>query len=210
MSPQWALVLELDNLILNNYWRKFYTYKKIGWEDDPIHQYLGQKKNTMQIASFSTPFVNFAASSRRNRFYEIYNQLEMLDQDVPFDNSVEGIKKISQKYKIHIITSRTLDLEEKTREVLTRLGYPMEDLKIYFKKSIENLFAYRKKCLDEVHKAYPTGVGIALSPSDLDLLKRYQYTPIVFTSIKNTKDFNNRVDIVCHDWVQLCSSLQCE
>jgi hypothetical protein len=197
-------------MVLNNYWRKFSTYKTIGWDEDSIHEYLSHKDKIMQIASFNTPQVNFSASSRRNRFYTIYNQVDMLDQDVPWDYSVEAIRKISASYKIFIISNRNLDLKEKTLEILTRLGYPMNKITLFFKKSTANLFTYRKKCWDEITELFPTGVGVILNPSELDVLKRFQYTPIVFTSIKNAEDFNNSINIICNTWQQLCSSLQCD
>ncbi len=210
MTQQWACVLGLDNILLNNYWRKFYTYQQIGWDEDSIHQYLSQKKNIMQVASFNTPRVTFSASSRRNRFYEIYNQPTMLDQDVPYDNAIISIQKILNIYKPYIISSRTEDLKEKTLEVMERLGFPLNKVEIFFKKKNEKLFNYRKNCMEEISKNYPTGVIICLNPNEITLGKRFHYTPVGFTSLKNPEDFNGHLDVICQDWPQLCSSLNCE
>ena len=98
-----ALVLsELDNLIINNYWRKFLTYKEVGWDEESIQTYLSQKDKILQIASFNTPTVSFSASSRRNRFYEIYNRSQMLEKDVAYEGSPEVIAKLADKYNIYV------------------------------------------------------------------------------------------------------------
>ncbi|MHA1584155.1 MAG: hypothetical protein ACTSWL_02790 [Promethearchaeota archaeon] len=209
MGVQWGFVGELDNLLLNNYWRKFYTYKEIGWDDTSITHYLSQKEHSMQIASFNTTTVSFAASSRRNRFYEIYNRENMLEQDVIWGKAIEGIKKLADKYKICIVTARTEDLREKTLDVLTKLGFPMDLVTFYFKKSNESLSTFKQKCLNEIQKDFPTGVGVALSPNEVQLYNRAKYTPVAFTSIKNPEDFNNHTKIVCQNWDELCFSLQC-
>jgi len=112
MTFQFSLILGLDNIVLNNYWRKYYTYLKIGWDDASIRDYLS--KYMMQIASFNTRTVSFSASSRRNKFYEIYNRPDMLEQDVAWEGSVEAIKKISQKFKIYIVSSRSNEMRRKT------------------------------------------------------------------------------------------------
>ena len=205
----WGVVLNLDNLVLNNYWRKYQTYRQIGWDDVSIKQYLSHKQNTMQIASFSTPTVSFSASSRRNRFYSIYNQLEMLDQDVAWGSSVSALQDLSTRYHIYIISARTEDLREKTLEVMARLGFVMENVSIFFKKSLEQLYSYRKKCIKEITKNHPTGVGICLNPSDTTLFKDFGYTPVGMTSLKNKEEFNGHIDIVCEDWTQLLTALNC-
>lgn len=209
-EQQWACVLRLDNILLNNYWRKFYTYQQIGWDEESIHQYLSQKKNIMQIASFSTPLVAFSASSRRNRFYEIYNRPEMLDQDVPYDYALEGLKKMTSTYKIYIISSRAQDLQEKTLEVMTRLGFPMNEITIFFKKNTENLFNYQRECMKHISSTFPAGVFICLNLNDITIAKNFQYTPVAFTSILDAEKFNGNLEVICNSWYQICASLNCE
>ena len=195
----WGVVLNLDNIIINNYWRKYQTYRQIGWDDASIKQYLSQKQNTMQVASFNTPTVSFSASSRRNRFYTIYNQLEMLDQDVAWGSSILSLQALSTKYHIYIVSARSDDLREKTLEVMTQLGYAMSNLSFFFKTEFEQLYSYRKKCMKEIIQSHPTGVGVCLNPSDADFFKDFGYTPVGLTSLKNREEFNGHIDIVCND-----------
>ena len=207
MEKQWGLVLYLDNIILNNYWRKYYTYLELGWDDASIKQYLSQKQFLMQVASFNTPTVTFSASSRRNRFYSIYNRLNLLDQDVAYGESVDGLKKLAINYDIFVISTRSVDLKDKTLEILTRLGFPMENLTIFFKKSNEQLHQYRKKCLETIHEKYKSGIGISLQDTDITLYERYNFTPVAFTSIKNEQEFTGKVQAICHNWNDILTAL---
>ena len=72
---EFALVIPaFDYFIVDPTKRKFATYKEIGWDDQSITNYLRTKENHETIASFITNTVSFSASSRRNRFYEIYSR----------------------------------------------------------------------------------------------------------------------------------------
>lgn len=213
MTPTWALVLNLDNILLNNYWRKFNTYSQLGWDEESIHAYLSKKKNIMQIASFNTRSTSFAASSRRNRFYEIYNNEDMLDQDVEWEGAIDALTKISEKYHIYVISARTVNLEAKTREVLERLGFPLNKLTIFFKDSVEKLHNYRRRVMEQIISEYRTGVGICLNPSDKMLFERFEFTPIAFTSIKSSQSFketNPPFTIICNSWEDVLVTLKCQ
>ncbi|MHA1519423.1 MAG: hypothetical protein ACTSVZ_07685 [Promethearchaeota archaeon] len=210
----WALVLlNIDNILLNNYWRKYYTYLEVGWDEESIHQYLSEKEKILQIASFHTNSVSFSASSRRNKFYKIYNRKKMLDQDVPMEGAVDALKKISKKYHIYVVSARTNELEEKTLEALRRLSFPVDQMTIFFKKPIENLHEYREKTMEQIVKQYPMGVGICLSPSDRTMFDPIEFIPIAFTSIKNQDDFQNgspSFQVICNSWQDVMSSLKCQ
>ena len=210
MTAQFSLILGLDNIVLNNYWRKYYSYLKIGWDDSSIRHYLSKKEYMMQIASFNTKTVSFSASSRRNRFYEIYNRSEMLEQDVVWDsNIIESLIKISKKYKIFIVSARSSELKNKTLDVMEKLGFPMEDLTIIFKSPNESLSIYRRNTLNSIKEKYAGGVGICLNLSDRYLYERIGYTPIAFSSINDYNSFDGKIEIVCQDWVSILHSLQC-
>ncbi|MHA1673568.1 MAG: hypothetical protein ACTSYI_08060 [Promethearchaeota archaeon] len=213
-AKTWALVLlNIDNILLNNYWRKYYTYKELGWDEESIRQYLSEKNKILQIASFHTNSVSFSASSRRNKFYKIYNRDHMLDQDVPLDGVVDAIGKITGKYHIFVISARTNLLEQKTLEILLRLAFPLDKLTIYFKKSIENLHKYRQNTMSKIIQQCPTGVGICLSPSDRSLFDPVEFVPIAFTSIKNQDDFKNNspsFQVICNSWQDILISLKCQ
>jgi hypothetical protein len=204
----WGLIFaNLDNLLLNNYWRKYYTYIELGWDDVSIKDYLSQKKMIMQIASFNTPKVSFSASSRRNRFYEVYNRPNMLEQDVAFGNAIETLTKLSAKYKIFVISSRTSDLKDKTLEVMEKLNFPLDKMTIYFNEPSKSLHNYRQKCLSNITNELASGIGVCLQPGDGALFGRCNYTPIGFTSLKEIDEFGGSIQIVCQDWIQVLSSL---
>ena len=204
MTTQFSFVLGLDNIVLNNYWRKHSTYLKIGWDFASIQHYLSKKEYMMQIASFNTRTVSFSASSRRNRYYEIFNRPEMLEQDVAWDsNTIESLKKISKKYKVFIISARSNKLERKTLEIMKKLGFPMEDITIFFKNPNESLSVYRRNTLNSIKEKFTSGVGVCLNPSESVLYERIGYTPIAFSSIKDYESFNGKISIVCQNWTDI-------
>ena len=95
MTVQFSFVIGMDNIVINNYWRKYETYLELGWDHASTGHNLSKKEYMMQIASFNTRTVSFSASSRRNKFYEIYNRPKMLEQDVAWDDiCVESLKKL--------------------------------------------------------------------------------------------------------------------
>jgi len=210
MTVQFSFVIGMDNIILNNYWRKYETYLELGWDNASIRHYLSKKEYMMQIASFNTRTVSFSASSRRNRFYEIYNRSKMLEQDVAWDEtSVKSLIKISKKYRIFIISARSNELEKKTLEVMKKLGFPMEELTIFFKNPIESLSVYKRNTLNTIKEKYVSGVGVCLNPSESALFERIDYTPIAFSSIQNYENFNGKISVVCQNWTDILHSLHC-
>ena len=48
--PVAIIIIELDNLVLDNYWRKYYTYMELGWESNAIHEFIAQKTNKLQVS----------------------------------------------------------------------------------------------------------------------------------------------------------------
>ncbi|MHA1475654.1 MAG: hypothetical protein ACTSRX_08885 [Promethearchaeota archaeon] len=207
MAFQFSLILQLDNIVLNNYWRKYYSYLKIGWDDASIRHYLSKKEYMMQIASFNTRTISFSASSRRNKFYEIYNRPDMLEQDVAWDGSIEAIKKIGQKFKIYIVSSRSTEMKKKTLDVMNKLGFRMEDLTIFFKNPNESLSIYRKNSFNHIKEEFMGGVGICLNISDRYNYERIGYTPIAFSSINEYHSFDRKIAIVCQNWTDVLHSL---
>ncbi len=210
-SQQWAIIFtDLENIILNNYWRKYYTYKEIGWDEQSITEYLSKRENIMKIASFNTTTTSFSASSRRNRYYEIFDREDMLDKDVAYEGAIEGLKKINKLYKIYITSSRKTPLEDKTLKVMENLGFDLSILNIKFLPPNQKLYQFRRESAQEIVKEFPAGVGICLNPSEKPIFDRFSYTPIAFTSIKNYEEFNgeeNSFNVICQDWNQLLSSL---
>ncbi|MHA1822184.1 MAG: hypothetical protein ACTSU2_13765 [Promethearchaeota archaeon] len=204
-----ALVInELDNIIINNYHRKMATYLELGWDKKSIHEYITKKENMGgRIASFNTPTVSFTASSRRNRFYEIYNRNDMLEKDQLYPKVIEAMNTLSKYFQIFVISTRTEDLMEKTLDVLKNLDFPLEKVTIYFKKQHEPIQSYKRRCILDIKAKYLSGVAIILNPQDAQLFQTFEYTPIGFTTLKDEQDFVGVVDVVCHDWNQVIDAL---
>ncbi len=207
MSVQYGLILTLDNMILNNYWRKYATYREIGWEDGTVKGFLAEKQNMTQIASFNTNTVSFSASSRINRYYDIYNRLDMLDQDVPWDGAVEALQTLSQKYKLYVFSDRSDQLREKTNEILTRLGYPLSQMTLFFKRQHDRIITYRKICLQQIIQEFPRGFAICLDPSDIQLFEEVHYTPIAITTMVDPEKFQGYIKAIYHTWPQIVTAL---
>ena len=206
MDKQFALViLGLDNLILDNINRKTTTYTEIGWDEINIKDFISKKENKMRIASFNTNTVNFTASSRRNRYYDIYNRQDMLEHDILFPNCSEVMKLLAKDFKIFVVSLRTKDLEEKTLSVLKELGFPVDLIEFSFKKQFEIIQSYKRKCLMKIHDEFPSGIGLILNPDDSILLEEFDYSPVGFSSIKNKEDFST--EVVCANWKEINSSI---
>lgn len=205
MDKQFALLMPLDNLILDNSNRKTATYTEIGWDETNTLAYVSKKENIMKIASFNTTTVNFTASSRRNRYYDIYNRLDMLEHDILLPKCSEVIKLLTKDFKIFVVSLRTKDLEEKTLSALKNLGFPVESVEFSFKKMHEPIASYKKKCLIHIHNEFSSGIGLILHPDDSILLNEYDYSPVGFSSIKNKEDFST--EVVCANWSEISSSI---
>lgn len=209
MAHQHGLIInELDNILLDNYWRKFHTYKEVGWDEISIKQYLTQKQFIMQIASFNTRTVSFSASSRRNRYYEVFNRSDMLEKDIAYTDVIPSLQKLVEKYEIFVISSRTTDLQDKTLEVMKKLDFPLQKMKIYFKGPSDILHSWRQKCINEIVQTFPTGFAICLMPTDTTIFINTSYTPIAFTSIKEPADFNGHIQTIVQSWSQLTQTLE--
>lgn len=200
------VIYDLDNIVLDNYERKMNTYLEIGWDRDSINDFISKKENIYgKIASFNTTRVTFTASSRRNRYYEIFNRPDMLEFDRPYPGVIEAIKKLSQDYDIYIVSERTQDLEQKTLEVMKKLGFPMDKIKIYFKKTHEVLRSYKNASVVNIKTIHPAGAAIVIQPEDGSYFERIEYTPIGFTSIAEPVEFQGQVKAICNTWQEVIS-----
>ncbi len=206
---EFALVIPaFDYIIVDPTKRKFATYKEIGWDDQSITSYLRTKENHETIASFITNTISFSASSRRNRFYEIYNRKDMLDLEEAYTSSINGITHLSDHFETYIITDRTVDLKHNTLEHLRKLGFPMDKIHIYFKQTHESMHNYKRAILREVTEKFPSGVAIITHPKDGQLFGLYEYTVLGFDSIKKESELESSVEFVCQTWDQIRSSLE--
>ena len=124
MVQKWALILaSLDDLVFNNYNRRFETYLILGWETPLIKEYLDKKENALQIASFNTPIVTFTASSRRNRFYDIYDRPSLLNKDVAWQSVIPMLTALRNTFDIFIISARPVTQKEITLEMMKKFGF---------------------------------------------------------------------------------------
>ena len=207
MDKQFSLsILGLDNLILDNSNRKFATYLELGWDEKNIKNFISKKENIMRIASFNTTKVNFTASSRRNRYYDIYNRKDMLEHDILFSKCSDVIKLLSKDFKIFLVSLRTKDLEDKTLSVLKNLGFPVEMVDFSFKKNFEPIQSYKRTCLKNIRNEVPSGISVILNPDDSMLLDEFDgYSTVGFSSIKNKEDFS--IEVVCQNWREIKSSI---
>ncbi|TFG19078.1 MAG: hypothetical protein EU530_07280 [Promethearchaeota archaeon] len=204
-----ALVIPaFDYIIVDPTKRKYATYKEIGWDDMSISDYVNNKENHERIADFITNTVSFSASSRRNRFYDIYNRLDMLNLEEAYPGAIEGITHLSDHFETYIITDRTEDLQEDTIEHLKKLGFPKDKIHVFFKKTHDSMHNYKRTVLREISIKYPSGIGLVTHPKDAQILGLYEYSVIGFDSIIEEKEFSGQTEFVCHTWDQIRSSLE--
>jgi hypothetical protein len=206
---EFALVIPaFDYIIVNPTKRKIATYKEIGWDDKSITEYVNNKENYEHIASFITNTVSFSASSRINRFYEIYNRPDMLSLEEICKGAVESITQLSEHFETFIITDRTEDLKTATLVSLKKHGFPIENVHIYFKEIHQSMHGYKRSVFRDITKKYPTGVAVITHPKDSHLFGLYEYTVLGFDSIVEEMEFGNTVEFICHNWEQILSSLK--
>lgn len=204
-----ALIIPaFDYIIVDPTKRKFATYLEIGWDEKSISDYVNNKQNHERIADFITSKVSFSASSRRNRFYEIYNRLDKLTLEEAHPGAIEGISHLSSHFETYIITDRTEDLQDATIDHLKKLGFPMEKIHVYFKKSLESMHNYKRSVLREITAKYPSGVAVITHPKDSQLFGLYEYTVLGFDSIKEEAELVGQTEFICHSWDQIRSSLE--
>lgn len=214
LKTKYALVFtEIDNLLLNNYHRKLNTYMKIGWDQSSAHEFIINKENYNRIASFNTSTVSFSASSRRNRYYEIYNSDEMLAYDVPYEGAVDVFNKYIEKFHVIVFTKREEDLRETTLSLLNHHGFKIDNgIQFIFKKKFENPHKFRNACLIDARTQFQTGVAFSHLPEEISVISQFNFTPVGFTSTHDYAEFiQNSASAICQDWnhiAQVLASVQ--
>jgi len=198
------ILFDLDNLVLDNYDRKMQTYLEIGWDRESINEFISKKENIYgKIASFNTPTVTFTASSRRNRYYEIYNRPDMLEYDKPYKDVIRALKLLLEVYDIYIISERTEDLKDKTLEVMKKLGFPIDKINIIFKKTHDVLKTYKKNTLQEIVSKYDRGYAVIIHPQDAIIFDTLGITAIGLTIIYEKEEFEGQTEYICDSWNQI-------
>lgn len=206
-EKQYALVfMEIDNLLLNNYYRKLQAYTKIGWDEQSATNYILDKANWNRIASFNTSTVSFSASSRRNRFYEVYDSDEMLALDVPYDHAVDTFNKCRDRFHVLVLTKREEAVKDQTFQLMEHYGFNLEGVEVFFKRQYENPHKFRTNMMAQAQERYQTGIAVSHIPQDARLIARFNFSALMFTSTHDYADFQN-VQAVCQDWNQIAQVL---
>jgi hypothetical protein len=206
-TKKYALILaNLDYILIDPFERKLATYLEIGWDEISARAYLGNPKNWDQIASFNTPFVTFSASSRRNRFYEIFWKDEYFTHDQLYPGALDIINNLVQKFNVVVLTSRTEDMKDKTIARLEEIGIPVNDIEFLFKGNHDPLPRFKSDSIKSTAEKYQQGLAIVHQPTDIDSCRKYSLTIIGLTSTNGREEFF-KSDAVCADWVQIAAVL---
>lgn len=204
--------MALDNVLVDTYRRRFDTYLEIGWDKKSIKKYLADKANLLKIASFNTKTVSFSASSRRNRFYEVYNRADMSARDEAWGKCLKYLPEVVGRYDVHVIAARKVDVEAQTRDTLARVGFPVDAVTIHFLPLNTSLATYRRKTIQEIKRAGRRGglVGVCLNPNQGITLARAGYAPVGFTSLADPESFEDFAGTIRHvagSWKHLTKEL---
>jgi hypothetical protein len=202
------IITELDNILIDNINRKTQTYLELGWDKKSIKNYLSKKENGLKIATFNTPTVSFSASSRRNRYYTIYNRLDMLDHDIIMNKAIETIQILTNKFEIIVLTARKVDLREKTLSLMKMLGFPIDSMQFHFLPQYKSLAVFRKNTFNEIASKFPDGVAITLNPTDFLPYSQYNYHVIALPTLYDKKEFEKTSFDVCRSWKDIGKTLE--
>ncbi len=204
---KYALILaNLDYILIDPSARKIKTYMEIGWDEAHARAFVGEKKNWDNIASFNTTYVTFSASSRRNRFYEVYWQENFFAYDVLYAQVGALLPELVKKFQIIVFTDRTEDQKVKTLERLKQLGVPVGDITFHFKGIHQTLVHFKAECIKKTQEIYQSGLVVLHIPPDIDMFRRAYFTPIGFTTTHDRPEFH-AADAVCENWEQIIAVL---
>ncbi|HMF30304.1 MAG TPA: HAD family hydrolase [Candidatus Lokiarchaeia archaeon] len=204
---KYALILaNLDYILVDPSERKLQTYLEIGWDETNARAYVGNPKNWDQIASFNTPYVTFSASSRRNRFYEIFWKDDYFAYDQLYPGAGEILNDLVQRFNVIVLTSRTEDMKEKTLARLEEIGVPVADIEFNFKGTLDPLPRFKAESIKNAAEKYQMGLALVHQPTDIDLCRKYSLTLIGLTTTNSREEFY-KADAVCADWVQIVAVL---
>ncbi len=204
---KYTLILaNLDYILIDPSARKIKTYMEIGWDETHARAFVGEKKNWDNIASFNTTKVTFSASSRRNRFYEVYWQENFFAFDGLYPRIGELLPELVKKFQIIVFSDRTEDQKEKTLSRLKQIGVPINNIEFYFKGIHQTLVHFKAECVKKTQEKYQSGLVVLHIPSDIDIYRRAYFTPIGFTTTHERPEFH-AADAVCENWEQILAVL---
>jgi hypothetical protein len=204
--PIAVVISELDNLLLEPYWRIFQTYQELGWDADSIHAFLSKKENKTQLASFTTPQKNFTGPNRREEYEATYNRMDMLDKDTALPGTTDMLQILTHGAYVVVLSARPIEQESRTRQVMQALGFPIDQMEFNFKEPDESVMNFRKRCFQQLGKRFQIAIGICLYPSDTINFDRLRYPTMALTTLKNAEAFSGTIDLVCNDWNQIAGN----
>ncbi len=200
------LFANLDYIVIDPSARKIKTYLEIGWDEAHARAFVGEKKNWDNIASFNTTKVTFSASSRRNRFYEVYWQENYFAYDILYPRIGDLLPELVKKFQITVFSDRTEDQKAKSLERLRQIGVPIDDIEFYFKGIHQTLVHFKAECIKKTQEKYQSGLVVLHIPADIDMYRRAYFTPIGYTTTYERPEFH-AADAVCDNWEQILAVL---
>jgi hypothetical protein len=201
--PIAVIFIELDDLLLENYWRKYRTYEQLGWDQKSIEEFLAKKENKLKIASFNTGTTNFTGPTREDRYNEIYNHSNLINQDVAVLGAVEMMHALQEGVYCHVLSSRPTTQQTDVKNHLKYLGFPTDNMDIYFRAPTESVMAFRNKTLKLIQKKFILGFGVCLSSEDSIGFDRLKYPTIGFASIKEVDVLKLSFEKVYSSWEEI-------
>jgi hypothetical protein len=204
---KYALILaNLDYILIDPTARKIKTYLEIGWDEAQASAFVREKKNWDNIASFNTTKVTFSASSRRNRFYEVFWQQNFFAYDALYDGVGALLPELVNKFQIIVFSDRTEDQKTNTLERIQQIGVPIGDIEFYFKGIHQTLVHFKAECIKKTQEKYQSGLVVLHIPADIEMYRRAYFTPIGFTTTHDRSEFS-AADAVCENWDQVLAVL---
>jgi hypothetical protein len=201
--PVVVVIVELDNLLLHNYWRKYQTMLELGWDIPSIQNYLSKKEN-LPILPPETPLSNNSPSQAfRDKYLTIYNRDDLLSKDVALEGAVDAVNRIVADAYCVVLSSRPASQQNTTIDLLKFLGYPIHLMEFNFLGSNESTMSFRNRIFSQIQRRFMLGVGICLTPSDAIGFDRLSYPTLGLTTLKNECDLRESFDGICETWGQL-------
>jgi hypothetical protein len=205
--PVALILVELDYMLLDNYWRKFQVYSELGWDENSIHAFLQNKSNRSVLAAFNTKKANFTAPNRRDQYEKLFNRPDMIEKDVAIPGSVEIMQMLAEGMYVVVLSSRPAEQQDKTMKYMKCLGFPVENMEFFFKTPNESVMNFRNRCFALLQKRFLVGFGVCLTTSDTIGFDRIKFPTIGLTTLKDRDELIDSIENVCEDWNEIAVSL---
>ena len=197
--PIGIIFIELDNLLLENYWRRHRTFEQLGWDTSSIEEFLSVRENKLKLPSFT----NFTGPDRDTRYLQIYEHPNMISQDVAIPGAAEMIQALSDGVYIHVLSSRPATNQSAIKQHLKALNFPTDKIELYFRTPGDSIMTFRNRTLKMIHKQFLMGFGVCLTREDSIGFDRIKYPTIAFSAIKEPEELIRSFEKVCTNWEEI-------